>query len=250
MRRLWFGKKIILGCSLALVLLLFLSVAAYRNIHTLIETSREVAHTGEVLTTLETLLTQAQSAEVERGYLLTGDELFLAPYNAARQTLLPTLQQLQQLTADNPAYQGRLTTLKALIEQRLAFAQSIIDLQQAKESRGAIHMTQSERGRVLMAEIYSLIDGLRSEQIALLQQRPVSVVHSAQSTLWVIMVSNVLAFVVVAFAGSAIYRALSRRKAAERALLQAYMKLEQQAEKRPAPLSQANGEVRHEIPES
>jgi len=249
MRRLSLGKRIILGFSLALLLLLFLSVVAYRNILVLMETSRSVAHTGEVLATLESLLAQAQDAEVERGYLLTGDELFLAPYHTARQTILSTLQHLRQLTTDNPHYQEQLATLESLIKQRLTLAKSIIDLRQAKGPKVAISMMQSGRGRALMAEIHLLVDDLRSEEVTLLQQQRIAVDRSAQTVLRVILMSNVLAFVFVAFAGGTVSQALTRRKAAERTLLQAYTTMEQRGVARPAALSQPNRELPHESTE-
>src|SRR2546422_11573621 len=146
MRWLSLGKKTIWGFSLALLLQLVLSVVAYRNILALMKTNRWVAHTEEVLATLESVLTQARDAEVERGYLLTGDDLFLAPYQAARQALLPTLQHLQQLTTDNLQFQVRLATLESLIKQRLILAQSMIDVRQAKGPEVAIRLVKSGRG--------------------------------------------------------------------------------------------------------
>ena len=109
MRRLALNRKTILGLSVVLLLQLFLSGVAYGNIVALIEINGWVAHTEEVVVTLESLLAQAQDAEVERGFLLTGDGLLLAPYEAARQAILPTLQRLQQLTTDNPLSPVRLT---------------------------------------------------------------------------------------------------------------------------------------------
>ncbi|HJY84463.1 MAG TPA: hypothetical protein VKK81_25710 [Candidatus Binatia bacterium] len=99
-----------------------------------------------------------------------------------------------------------------------------------------------------MAEIHSLVDGLRSEEIALLQERRIATDRSAQTVLWVIMVSDVLAFVLVAFAGGAVRQALTRRKAAERALLRAYTQMEQWGKEYAAP-SQPHSELQHKSTE-
>ena len=82
-------------------------------------------------------------------------------------------------------------------------------------------MVQSWHGKALMTEIHSLVDGLRSEEIALLQERRIAADRNAQTVLRVIMVSDVLAFVLVVFATGAINQAFTRRKAAEWVLLQA-----------------------------
>lgn len=250
MRRLSLGKKTIWGFSLALLLQLVLSVVAYRHILTLMETNRWVVHTEEVLATLESLLTQARDAEVERGYLLTGDELFLAPYQAARQASLPTLQHLRQLTTDNPQFQVRLATLESLIKQRLILAQSMIDVRESKGPEVAMRLVQSGRGSALLAEIHALVDDLRSEEITVLQQRRMAADRNGQTALWMIVLSDMLVCVFVAFASGVVHQDRSKRKTAEWTLLQAHMRMEQQDEERAAALSQdSSGPPQPEIPE-
>ena len=235
MRWLSLGKKTIWGFTLALLLQFVLSVVAYRSILALMEANRRVAHTEEVLAALESLLTQARDAEVERGYLLTGDELFLAPYEAARQAILPTLQQLRQLTGDNPRFQVRLATLDSLLKQRLILAQSMIDVRQSKGPEVAIRLVQSGRGSALLAEIHSLVDDLRGEEVAALQQQRTAANRSGQTALWVIILSDVLMLAFVAFAGGVVHQDRGKRKAAEWALLRAHQRMEQQGEGRAAP---------------
>jgi len=241
MRWLSLGKKTIWGFTLALLLQFVLSVVAYRSILALMEANRRVAHTEEVLAGLESLLTQARDAEVERGYLLTGDELFLAPYEAARQAILPTLQQLRQLTGDNPRFQVRLATLDSLLKQRLILAQSMIDVRQSKGPEVAIRLVQSGRGSALLAEIHSLVDDLRGEEVAALQQQRTAANRSGQTALWVIILSDVLLLAFVAFAGGVVHQDRGKRKAAEWALLRAHQRMEQQGEGRAAPPSRDGG---------
>jgi CHASE3 domain sensor protein len=243
------GKKTILGFALALLLQLLLGVVAYRNILALMEANRWVGHTEEVLTTLESLLTQAQDVEVERGYLLTGDESFLAPYQAARQGILPTLQHLRQLTTDNPQSQVRLITLESLVKQRLMLAQSMIEVRQVKGPEVALRVVQSGHGDALMAEIHSLVDALRGEVIVILQQRRTAADRYGQIVLWVIVLNNVLVFAFLAFAGSVINLDRSKRKAVERVLLQSYTRMERQAEERATVLSQNSNGVPPAEPE-
>jgi len=248
MRWLSLGKKTIWGFSLALLLQLVLSVVAYRNILTLMKTNLWVVHTEEVLATLESMLTQARDAEVERGYLLTGDDLFLAPYQTARQAVFPTLQHLQQLTTDDPQFQVRLATLESLIKQRLILAQSMIDVRESKGPEVALRLVQSGRGSALLAEIHSLVNDLRSEEITVLQQRRTAADRNGQTALWVIVLSAVLAFVFVAFAGSVVHQDRSKRKTAEWALLRVHMRMEQ-GEEHAAALSQDSSGPPPEIPE-
>ncbi|HEV8718293.1 MAG TPA: CHASE3 domain-containing protein [Candidatus Binatia bacterium] len=249
MRWLSLGKKTLWGFSLTLLLQLVLSVVAYRNTLALMAANRWVAHTQEVLATLESLLTQARDAEVERGYLLTGDELFLAPYQAARQAVLPTLQQLRQLTTDDPQFQVRLSTLDSLIKQRLILAQSMIDVRQSKGPEVAIRVVQSGRGSALLAEIHALVDDLRSAEVAALQQRRMTADRNGQIALSGIVLSDVLVLAFVAFASGVVYQDRSKRKAAEWALLRTHQRMEQQQEGHAAALSPDSGEPQSKIPE-
>jgi CHASE3 domain sensor protein len=244
MKRFALNRKTVFGLGVVLLLQLSLSVVAYRNIVALMETNRQVAHTEEVLATLESLLGQAQNAEVERGFLLTGDDLFLAPYEVARQEILPTLQRLRQLTAANPISNVRLATLESLVKQRLTMAQRVIEVQQAKGSEVAIRLAQSGRGRALMAEIHSLVEDLRNEEITELQERQLSADRNGRVALWVIVLSNVVALGFVVCAGTVIHQDRNKRRSAERALLQVYTRGEPRGGNLTSAMpTQGNGEV-------
>lgn len=249
MRRSSLGEKIVLGFSLALLMLIMLSVAAYRNIRVFTETNYWVERSEKALGMLEKAQMQAEDAEVERGYLLTGDEAFLAPYRDAKNALPSTLEQLQHLITDSPSQRQRLAALAPLITQRLAFAQAIIEARRVSGPQAAIDMFQSGQGKALLEKIDAIIDALRSEEVELLQQRRSAADRSARATLRMIIVSDVLAFLCVALAGAAIGRDLTKRKSTERALLQAHTELEQRVAERTAALSQANEELRREVAE-
>jgi CHASE3 domain sensor protein len=245
MKRFALNRKTVFGLGVVLFLQLSLSIVASRNIVALMETNRQVAHSQEVFATLESLLSQAQDAEVERGFLLTGDDLFLAPYETARQAILPTLQRLRQLTTENPISNVRMATLESLVKQRLTLAQRVMEVQQAKGSEVAIRLAQSGRGQALMAEIHSLVEDLRSEEITELQQRQMEAGRNGRTALWVIVLSSVVALGFVAWVATVIHQDRSKRRSAERALLRVYTTGgEPRGENPPIALpAQGNGEV-------
>ena len=120
MRRVVLGAKISIGFLLALALLLGISVIASRNTRALIETNRWVVHTHEVIAALDQVLSELRDAETgQRGYLITGEEPYLEPYHAAAGVVQHTIEELQQLTADNPGQQQQIAALQPLSEQRL-----------------------------------------------------------------------------------------------------------------------------------
>jgi signal transduction histidine kinase/DNA-binding response OmpR family regulator/CHASE3 domain sensor protein len=86
-----------------------------------------------------------------RGFLLTGDDKFLEPYETARPRVAVAVKTLLELTADNPVQTDRLQRLQALQDEWATYAQSMIDLQHAGgDYRSAV---QAGRGKRLTDEI-------------------------------------------------------------------------------------------------
>ncbi len=72
--------------ALAAVLAFFLisGVIAYLNIERLRENNQKILHSHEVLIALDELFSTTQDAETgQRGYLLTGNDKYLEPYDSA-----------------------------------------------------------------------------------------------------------------------------------------------------------------------
>ncbi|MFZ3282753.1 response regulator [Pseudomonas sp.] len=86
-----------------------------------------------------------------RGFLLSGDEHFLDPYETAKPRITVALNTLLELTADNPVQTDRLRRLQALQTEWANYAQSMIDLQRSSgDYKGAV---KAGRGKRLTDEI-------------------------------------------------------------------------------------------------
>src|SRR5579883_2799103 len=121
--------RLIAGFAVAGLTLILIAVVAYRNAAQVIENDGWVTHTYQVRGDLALLATQLTDAQTgERGYLITGDESFLAPYRNALGSLKGTLERLRQLTMDNPDQQRRLAALSPILETRLNELTQTVDL--------------------------------------------------------------------------------------------------------------------------
>jgi signal transduction histidine kinase/CHASE3 domain sensor protein/FixJ family two-component response regulator len=118
---------------------------------------------------LEIAVREAESSQ--RGYLLTGDNAYLAPYNAALSRISIQMGDLQRLTADNPAQQARLHTLGPAWQQRAQqFAQTI----QVRRDMGlepAIQLLATGGGRETMAAIEATLTAMTTDEETLLTER-------------------------------------------------------------------------------
>jgi len=78
-----------------------------------------VSHTREVQTQLTLMLSTLQDAETgQRGYLLTGLDEYLEPYESAERGIDGVVAELRSLTADNPRQQEQLDLIEPLITQK------------------------------------------------------------------------------------------------------------------------------------
>src|SRR2546425_3047007 len=192
------ARKIGVGFTVPVAMLIVIGSVAYRNTNRLIEASHQVTHTYAVLTDLERVVSTLKDAETgQRGYLLTGGERFLEPYNAAIQNIDADLKDVRKLTADNPNQQRRLDALEPLVAAKLAELKETIDLRKQKGFEAALAVVQTERGKKIMDDVRRSIDAMKSEENQLLEQRSQGAEATARSTLLTIVAGKLPAVVVV-----------------------------------------------------
>ncbi|WP_339540952.1 response regulator [Pseudomonas sp. RA_5y_Pfl1_P24] len=148
-----------------------------------------VEHTDRVINNLNESSKLTVDLETGmRGFLITGDEHFLDPYEVAKPRILADLHNLQALVADNPQQVDRLKRLEALQAEWNNYAQAMIDLQRASgDYRGAI---KAGRGKRLTDEIRKEYD----DAVAMEQQFRIARNEDVTRTT-VISVTLYLAFV-------------------------------------------------------
>jgi signal transduction histidine kinase/ActR/RegA family two-component response regulator len=129
-------------------------------------------HTYQVLAKLRELGMTLRDAETgERGFLLTGDDAYLAPYEAAVGSIAILQGDLQQLTADNPAQQDRLRTLAPSIQHRLQQLAQTIQLRRDSGLEAATGLLRTNAGRTTMQEIETTLGTMTEDEQSLLVRR-------------------------------------------------------------------------------
>jgi signal transduction histidine kinase/CheY-like chemotaxis protein len=136
------------------------------------DADRWVAHTLEVRRQADALLSDIQVAESsQRGYLLSNDSLYLAPYNGALRDARDSFAALDSLTADNAIQQTRLVALKPLVDAKFGELQNTVALAQSGEKDQALAQLKSDRGRQLMVAIAAHVSAISATELQLLHQR-------------------------------------------------------------------------------
>jgi diguanylate cyclase (GGDEF)-like protein len=110
------------GVGLALAALIFIAVGVgvLLGAQRFITDARYVAHTNEVIASIDAFEARLRDAEsAQRGYLLTSDVDYLASYRVNHAQLDPLLDELASMVADNPDQVARIEQMKQLQQRRL-----------------------------------------------------------------------------------------------------------------------------------
>ncbi|WP_447096896.1 response regulator [Pseudomonas sp. CF10PS3] len=188
-----------------------------------------VEHTDRVINNLNESSKLTVDLETGmRGFLITGDEHFLDPYEVAKPRIIADLRNLQELVADNPQQVDRLKRLEAMQDEWNKYAQSMIDMQrQSGDYRGAV---KAGRGKRLTDEIRKEYDDAvaMEQQLRLTRNEDVTRTTVISVTLYLVFVLGLSGF--LAYIGRKNLLALSQSYAATLASQQkSARRLEQQA---------------------
>ncbi len=209
--RLSIGAKIASGFGLALSILITIGVFSYHSTTRLIDSSDWVTHTHSVLNQLGGLLSSLKDAEAgQRGFVLTGEQRYLEPYQGAGQAAEQTLQELRRLTVDNPNQQRRLDVVEPLVASKFAELKETITLRETKGFDAALRVVLSDKGKATMDSIRKVISEMESEENQLLQQRSKDEKARARGTELIIIFGTLLALACLSFAAVVITRNISK----------------------------------------
>ncbi|HUB12758.1 MAG TPA: CHASE3 domain-containing protein [Acetobacteraceae bacterium] len=162
----------LLGGMAGLILVAIVGLLTYLQIVSDQAAGEWVRHTYQVISESGQLDLAVRDAETgQRGFLLTGQDAYLAPYHDALERIALIQSELVRLTADNPAQQARLRRIAGLVRQKLDELSQTIRLRQDDGLDAALAIVRTNRGEVLMQEITAVLGEVTAEEEHLLDQR-------------------------------------------------------------------------------
>lgn len=192
-----FRRNLFVGFSISFAILLISSLASYFSITKLLDSTKWVDHTQQVIYNLNggnTVVLEAQTSM--RGFLITGKEEFLAQYKDAQRESDSFFNVVEQQTLDNPAQQERLRKLKPF---KASFFSFMNDRIQNKRAGRPVFADDIDRGRELMKEIRVLIRGLEKEEQALLAKRMDNASEYSKISVITIVLAAILSLLISGF---------------------------------------------------
>lgn len=185
--------RILIAAGYGLIILIFIILysagARFR------EATSWASNSHEVLFLLNKLHVMIEAAETsQRGYILTGDKIFLTPYLEMEKKAEEYANRLAYLVQDNPVQMRNVYVLKNFLFKKIKSLESVVDITDNKSRDTAIKLIQSGEGLNIMTELRQAFNAFEAEENALLNQRVRLADQTFNKMAWLIAICLLLAF--------------------------------------------------------
>jgi PAS domain S-box-containing protein len=145
---------------------LLLSIAwTYLMGNAVVSSNQEIVREQAVISHLTEVLSTVKDAETgQRGYLLSGEPSYLAPYHSALAHIHDELASLDTLTKSEDLLAADVDRLKRLVELKLTELQQTLDLHDRQGFEAAVAMVRTNVGRHTMEQLRSLAAVMAAEE--------------------------------------------------------------------------------------
>jgi CheY-like chemotaxis protein/signal transduction histidine kinase/CHASE3 domain sensor protein len=164
--------KTLIGFLLAVTAVAIIAVLSYQSLQSTAASSASLTQTIELLGRLDGLLSTLKDAETgQRGFLLTGEESYLAPYTDAKDALPGEFTSMRPLLVDRPEQRRRLDALEYLANLKMAELDSTVVQRRAGKSDAALAIMRTDRGKIYMDRIRAAVSEMAAAERQLIAQR-------------------------------------------------------------------------------
>lgn len=176
-----FAQNLPLGLGLAAVILFFVGsgIVTWRNTTFVANDAREMAHTHEVITALDDVLSLMKDAETgQRGYIITADERYLEPFTTAKAGIAEQIARVEDLIGSNSAKINLMGPVKTHVAEKFAELDRNIALQRTSGYEAARAGIITDQGKAAMDALRSDIAKMGQSENEL-REKQVNAMHDA-----------------------------------------------------------------------
>ncbi|MEP6861993.1 MAG: response regulator [Deltaproteobacteria bacterium] len=190
-----------------------IAILSYRSLLSRSDAADAMNHTKQVQQQTEKVLSALRDGEVgQRGFLITGADRYLEPYEQGREQLPGLIAVLRQLTADNATQQQRITELEAIAKTLFDEMALTIRRERAGDHAGALAIVNTDRGKNAMDRARTLLADMEDLEQGLLVARTAAWESSVTSSAYVVFGGVgllILMILLIGFFASRDYRAVA-----------------------------------------
>jgi signal transduction histidine kinase len=199
--------------------------------------------TGERAAVVDLRNTLDDAETGQRGYLLTGNQDYLAPYDDARQRVRENRERIATLAKSDPAMAGDAARLTDLTDAKLAELQKTIDLFNAGQREESLKLINTDLGRQLMDQARELFTAMIGRAEARIADASKSQQNSITALQWVTIGGALVILLVVGGSVWAVLAYMQQLQEARKEVSTLNVNLEQRVRERTADLGRANEEI-------
>ena len=204
------GKKIAMGFGLSLAVLLIVAFVAYQGAQQLEQTTTQLFESREQARLMREIRSSLVDAETgQRGFILTGEEGYLGPYNDARKELGMNIETLRKYLSDEPNQAARLTQVEPMVRAKLEEMAETVRLRQAGQLDAALGQVRTGKGKEAMDRLRGVLD----EMLRIEEQRWTDnereARESAQASKLVLGLGTLIGFLIVGVGSLIITRGIT-----------------------------------------
>lgn len=189
--------KLLVSFSTPIALMVLVTFSVHQNTQSIVKDNHWVVHTHKAIARAQELLNLAIDMETgQRGYLITGDPVFLEPYDLALDVWNQKISTLSDQVSDNPPQVERLKRIDTLHEAWLTeagekeIAQRSLVGNSNTTMQDVIELTQKQTGKKIIDEIRSEIAVFIEIEQKLIQVRVEKSENSASQTTYVLFLGT------------------------------------------------------------
>ncbi|MDP3512275.1 MAG: PAS domain S-box protein [Sulfuritalea sp.] len=180
------------GFSAAILLSALVVIASFWTLRQVEESAAVRTHTNAVINSADDLLSAVKDAESDQhGYSAAGDGSLVRPYGVQHERIRDSLKNLQEITLVGAARQ-HLDALAPLIDAKLAFMSTVIELRRSQGVAQALALDRGGEGRRLMDSIRAEIGSFDSIEVDVLKQREAEFQASMRRLFFIVITTTVL----------------------------------------------------------
>ena len=160
-----------IGFVLALCVIAAIVLVSMRSSASSIAASRAVAHTLEVLTTLQEILAQVEHAETsQRAYVITGNERYADDAIETQPRVADTMARIAQLTSGNSAQSARVRLLGMAVDAKLQYLRHVIETRRRSGFEAARALATRGEGTKRMDRVHAIVRSMQAHERELLER--------------------------------------------------------------------------------
>lgn len=190
-----FKKQVLVCFTITLIFALISAITSCISVRSTWKSDAWESHTYEVINKIQALDLKIVTAETAmRGYMLTGSEKFLSPYNQHAASIIPAADSLKALVSDNRMQLQAMDSLSTYVRLKVVAMQGNLDLYRKNNKITPELLGTAEKGRIYKARILGLIETLVAEERRLLDLRSKQSDSNAKRTIAIVVLSSLTIF--------------------------------------------------------